>query len=81
MMHMIVSREADVAKTTIFWIPFSPLQDFLGAAQDHIDTSAQAAVAQPPPSNQTPPPSNQATPSLSMEEYFQSPRNPKDYDC
>jgi hypothetical protein len=59
----------------------NPLQDFLGAAQDHIDTSAQAAVAQPPPSNQTPPPSNQATPSLSMEEYFQSPRNPKDYDC
>ncbi|CAI8029591.1 Ankyrin repeat domain-containing protein 13D [Geodia barretti] len=58
----------------------NPLQDFLGAAQDHINTSAQAAVAQPPPSNQTPPPSNQATPSLSMEEYFQSPRNPKDYD-
>ena len=76
---MIVSREANVAQPISGSI-CSPLQDFLGAAQDHINTSAQAAVAQPPPSNQTPPPSNQATPSLSMEEYFQSPRNPKDYD-
>lgn len=57
----------------------SPLQDFLGASQDHILDPAQVPAIQQS-SNQTPPHSNQATPTLSMEEYFQMPKNPKDYD-
>lgn len=56
----------------------NPLQDFLGAAQDHADNV--------PPAIEAPP---KATPSLSvedktsrltMEEYFTEPVDKKEYD-
>ena len=61
---------------------FSPLQDFLGAAQDHVDSAnpTSSITQSPTPNNQAPPLSNHTTPTLSMEEYFTAPRNPKDYD-
>ena len=61
----------------------NPLQDFLGAAQDHA-ASMPAAVEAPP----TEPSSTQkevsestpALPKLTMEEYFTPPMNKEDHD-
>lgn len=55
----------------------NPLQDFLGGGQDGIPALDHAATiaGQPPPVEVS-----DSAPQLSMEEYFRTPEDPKEYD-
>ena len=55
----------------------NPLQDFLGGGQDGIPALDHAATiaGQPPPVEVS-----DSAPQLSMEEYFRTPKDPKEYD-
>ncbi len=56
----------------------NPLQDFLGAAQDH---SSGTPAIEAPPKSTTPTAEAKPIPShLTMEEYFTAPVNKEDYD-
>lgn len=56
----------------------NPLQDFLGAAQDH---SAGVPAIEAPPKPTTPTAEAKPVPShLTMEEYFTEPLNKENYD-
>ena len=53
----------------------NPLQDFLGAAQDHT-----SAIEAPPSTPLTPSSPAVAQPGLTMEEYFTKPKKEEEYD-
>lgn len=58
----------------------NPLQDFLGAAQDHTPSASIPAIQDPAQSTESQVMSKKAVPLLSMEEYFTPPEDKDEYD-
>lgn len=59
----------------------NPLQDFLGAAQDHASSTPAIEAAAPPPKVPAKSQSSPAVqPRLTMEQYFTKPNNKEEYD-
>lgn len=58
----------------------NPLQDFLGAAQDHAASMPAIMEAPPIETNSAQKEASETTPRLTMEEYFTAPSDQDEYD-